>query len=82
MAYFESDGGWALERAIAFTRHDNVDVANAAMTAIGHLARLHRELSFEDAAVRLRELRNDARTAVRAKYALEDIDTFCRKDSS
>jgi hypothetical protein len=80
MAYFETDGRWALERAVEFTRRSDVDVVNAAMTAIGHLARLHRGLSFEDASARLRELQKDAHTAIRAKYALEDIARFHTND--
>jgi len=68
----------ALDRALAFTRHDDVDVVNAAATAIGHFARLHHDLNLKAAIDRMRELQKDERTALRAKYALEDIQTFRR----
>ena len=78
IAYFEPDGVWALEQALAFTHDPNDDVANAATTAIGHLARIHRDLDMSAAIARLNELKKDDRFKLSAKYALEDIEVFRR----
>ena len=79
VAYFEPDGEWALEQALAFTGNDDENVANAATTAIGHLARTHPQLDMTRAISRLNELRSAPRTSLAAKYALEDIEVFRRR---
>ncbi len=78
IAYFEADGAWALAQALAFTRHADEDVANAATSAIGHIARIHRSLDMAEAILRLEELRANRGTREAARFALEDIAKFVR----
>lgn len=68
---------WLEQWIIRLSRHQDPAVRSTSAVSLGHLARLHGEVSRE-AVKSVSDLREDALTAGAAENALEDIDIFCR----
>ncbi|ASQ97098.1 hypothetical protein [Streptomyces sp. 11-1-2] len=71
------DREWVERWLIHFTSHPDSDVRRAAALALGHLARLHRQVS-PDAVEAVGRLRGDESLAGAAADALEDVEIFTR----
>jgi hypothetical protein len=76
MALHESDFAWAESECLAALHDSRPEVKAAAITALGHLARIHHALIHPTVVAELRSLQNDPRFAGIAEDALDDVSTF------
>jgi hypothetical protein len=75
VALHESDRGWAERLFLNALNDSRSEVRAAAVTGLGHLARIHREI--DSAALdALRALRDDPVLGGLAEDALDDVSTF------
>ena len=70
------------EKCLAFTTHQDVWVRRNAATALGHLARLHRQVDTAVVIPALEALRSDPDVASWAEAALDDLAVFLRSGTS
>jgi hypothetical protein len=75
-AHHVEDWRWVEERALQLLQSADVEVRGAAVTALGHLARIHRRLDLERVVPALAALRNDPALEGRVEDAMDDIRTF------
>lgn len=68
---------WLEQWIIRLSRHQDPAVRSSSAVGLGHLARLHGQVS-QEAVEAVSELRKDALTSGAAENALEDIEIFCR----
>jgi hypothetical protein len=76
MALHEPDRKWAAQKCLAALRDQRVDVRAAAITSLGHLARIHRCSDLEQVMPALQALKADPELGGIAEDALEDILIF------
>ncbi len=76
LALHEPDWEWVEKKAVALSKHSDINVRGVAATALGHLVRLHGRISSNEVISTLKQLLADPRTAGRAEDALSDIETF------
>ncbi|MGW5920544.1 hypothetical protein ACWFPY_16245 [Nocardia fluminea] len=76
LALHDADGAWVTDRALALLDNADTDVRASAATALGHIARIHREIDRDRVVPALRRLLDDPETAGRADDALDDIEVF------
>ena len=74
VAFHDADWRWVQERCLGFVRDDVAAVRQIAVTCLGHLARIHRQLDLERVLPALDELSRDP--AVQIDDALDDIQMF------
>ncbi len=65
-------------KCLEMTHHYDVEVRGTAVTCLGHLARLHRDLDLPLVLPTLQALRSDPGMGGRAEDALDDIRTFVK----
>lgn len=70
------DRWWVEQWLIQLSRHPDPGVRSSSAVSLGHLARLHGEVSRE-AVDAVTALRGDKATAGAAENALEDIEIYC-----
>lgn len=71
------DREWVESWIIRVTQHEDPSTRSAAAISLGHLARLHGEVS-EPAVEAVRSLLSDDVTAGSAEDGLDDVAMFCR----
>ncbi|MET7760861.1 hypothetical protein ABZS71_02025 [Streptomyces sp. NPDC005393] len=71
------DREWVEQWLIHFSAHPASDVRRAAALSLGHLARLHRQVSPQ-AVEAVGQLRDDQSLSGAAADALEDVEIFTR----
>lgn len=71
------DRNWVEQWLVHFAGHLSPDVSRATALALGHLARLHKEVSPQAIAA-VRNLLEDGQLAGAATDALEDVEIFTR----
>jgi hypothetical protein len=76
LALNDPDGHWVEGVALGMTESDDPNMRAVAATALGHVARIHGEISIDRVFTALRRLLEDPRTAGRAEDALSDIAVF------
>jgi hypothetical protein len=76
MSLHETDEAWAETVCANALRDRRSEVVAAAITGLGHLARIHRVLSNPAIVDELRNLQRDSRFSGKAEDALEDISMF------
>ncbi|MFI1239119.1 hypothetical protein [Nocardia salmonicida] len=76
LALHDADGAWVTDRALALLDNADTDVRASAATALGHIARIHREIDRDRVVPALRRLLDSPETAGRADDALDDIEVF------
>lgn len=76
MAVHEPDLAWAESECLAALHDRRPEVTAAAITALGHLARIHHALIHPAIVEELRSLQTDPRFAGLAEDALDDISMF------
>ena len=76
MALHEPDLAWAETKCLAALRDSRPEVKAAAITALGHLARIHHALIHPAVVDELRSLQDDPRFAGLAEDALDDVSMF------
>ncbi|WP_139131775.1 hypothetical protein [Streptomyces sp. WMMB 714] len=76
-ALHDEDREWVERWVIHLSRHENPSTRSAAAISLGHLARLHGEVS-QTAIEAIRHLLTDERTAGSAGDGLDDVAMFCK----
>lgn len=76
LALNDPDGHWAEEVSLALIGSEDPNVRAVAATALGHVARIHGEITVRLVVPALKRLLRDPRTAGRAEDALSDIAIF------
>lgn len=76
MSLYGEDESSTLLWCMFFLRHEDAGVAAASAVAIGHLARLHRNLDFSVVVPALKIVRDEGRIPGQASDALDDIEKF------
>jgi hypothetical protein len=71
------DRQWVEQWVVRLSRHQDVGVRSTSAVSLGHIARLHGEVS-QEALEAVSVLRGDERAAGAAENALEDIEIFRR----
>ena len=74
-----ADGEWVEARCLGFLDSPLPDVRNAAITCLGHLARIHRTLNKSKVLAALQQKLADPECAGRAEDAIEDIEMFIKE---
>lgn len=74
VAFHDADWRWVQERCLSFTHDDVAAVRQVAVTCLGHVARVHRQLDLERVLPALDELSRDSE--VQVEDALDDIHMF------
>lgn len=82
MALNDRDRQWAERKCLAALRDSREEVRPAAITSLGHLARIHRVITNEAAVQELRKLQDDPKLGGLAEAALEEILLFTSVSSS
>lgn len=75
LALHDGDPGFVEQECNRLLDEDDIAVRRAALIAVGHVARVHRQVSAETKA-RIRSLESDPDVAGNAADALDDIATF------
>jgi hypothetical protein len=76
MALHESDLAWAETECLAALHDSRPEVKAAAITALGHLARIHHTLVHPAVIDELKSLQLDPKFSGIAEDALEDVSMF------
>jgi len=76
LALNDPDGHWVEELALALMESEDPNARAVAATALGHVARIHRDITSSLVVPALKRLLRDPRTAGRAEDALSDIAVF------
>ncbi len=82
MALWEPDWEWAEHTCLAALQNRNVEIKKAALTAIGHVARLHHVLHLEAVIPVVKQLLDDPSCQGIAEDALDDISIFVRSSNT
>ncbi|NQE68454.1 hypothetical protein NG2371_02912 [Nocardia gamkensis] len=75
------DAAWVTDRALRLVDSPDFGVRAAAVTAVGHLARIHRAIDEERVVPVLRPMSNEPEIAGRVEDALDDIAVFVRRSA-
>jgi hypothetical protein len=76
VALHEEDWFWALDQISRFLFHANPEVRGVAVSSIGYLVRIHRQIDVSRVLPALCALQNDAFVASRVRDTLQDIRQF------
>lgn len=79
--FSDPDWRWVEWKCLEFCRHANPEIRGLAATCLGHLARIHGQLSLDKVKPCLQDLRSDPEVAGRAEDALDDIEMYLRRQS-
>ena len=82
MALNDPNWAWAEEKCLAALHDGREPVRAAAITSLGHLARIHRKVSKETVVPELQKFKGDPELGGLARDALEDILIFTSASSS
>jgi hypothetical protein len=81
VALHDPDAAWLTDRALRLVDSPDFGVRAAAVTAVGHLARIHRAIDEERVVPALCRLSNEPEIAGRVEDALDDIAVFVRRSA-
>lgn len=76
LAYHDPDWRFVQRWCLDLLDDDSSDVRGVAVACLGHTARIHGELDFEEVLPRLRALTTDRTIGGRVQAALDDIEVF------
>lgn len=76
-AFFEEDAVWVTDRCLEHAASVDSEIANAAITCLGHVARIHRRIDARVIPILIAAER-DERTKLTARHALDDIGMFAK----
>jgi hypothetical protein len=82
MALHEADWRWAERKCVAVLHDERAAVRAAAVTGLGHVARVHQKVTREIVVPELERLKGDPEFRTLAEDALEDILIFASAGSS
>src|SRR5438067_13879828 len=72
----DSDWRWVQGKCLFFVNSEDPEVRGVAVTCIGHLARIHRDLELKAVVPLLKRLQNDPEIGGRIEDTLDDIESF------
>lgn len=72
----DPDWRWVQNQCLALLRHESADVRAIAITCLGHLARIHRQLDAAKVIAELQNHQNDEQIAGRVRDALDDLALY------
>jgi hypothetical protein len=76
----EVDRSWIEDTLLGvIDGHDDLQVRQLAVICLGHLARIHGNISDDTVVAKLKSLQRDPEFASRATNALEDVETFVKR---
>ena len=78
LALTEPDRQWMERQLVELMRDADGSVRSIAALAVGHLARVHRQIDLEEVTPVLQDLLEDGEAGGNAANALDDISTFVR----
>lgn len=78
LALNDADWKWVQQKCINHSNDPAPEVRGTAVTCLGHLARLHRELDVDVVAPIIQRLMHDPEVAGRAEDAWDDILVYLR----
>jgi len=78
VAFHDPDWRWVQEKCLGLAQNDIAAVRQIAVTCLGHVARIHRELDLERVLPVLNKLSRDSE--VHVEDALDDIRMFMKVD--
>jgi hypothetical protein len=76
VVFTDPDWQWLQDKCLALLRHHDVIVRGAALTSLGHIARIHGALDRGKVEPEIKRLVDDPDLGGRALDALSDIDVF------
>jgi hypothetical protein len=76
LVYHDPDGRWVQDQCLALLDYPDNDVRGLAVTCLGHIARIHRDLDRDRVLPALEGLRDDPTIGGRAQDALDDIAIY------
>lgn len=76
LAFHDSDWRWVQSRCLEYSGHPDADVRGAAVTCLGHIARIHRQLDLDEVLPVLERLHRDPDLFGHAEDSLNDIEHF------
>ena len=82
MALNDPNWAWAENKCLAALHDERGPVRAAAVTSLGHLARIHHKVTKETVVTELQKLKGDPELRGLAEDALEDILIFTSPSSS
>jgi hypothetical protein len=81
VAFFDPNWQWVESVCVRLSDASAVEVRAIALTCLGHLARIHRQLDLDLAAPVIRRGLADAQLAGQAQDALDDLIVFLGTDA-
>ena len=79
LTYFDGDWRWVQDKCLALLKQDNNLVKGCAITCLGHLARIHKQIDIQKVMPILEDLLEDEFLASRVEDSLDDINLFVDK---
>ncbi|MEO7659498.1 MAG: hypothetical protein ABIV48_07775 [Pyrinomonadaceae bacterium] len=76
VTFNDSDWRWVQERCLFLINSSDPEVRGLAVTCLGHLARIHKNLDLNKVLPILENLRSNADIGGKVEDALDDIETF------
>ncbi|GDY33441.1 hypothetical protein [Gandjariella thermophila] len=76
VAYHDPDWQWVQDTCLRLLGHPDTGVRAIAITCLGHVARVHRQLDTDKVVPALTRLTSDPDLGGRAEDALDDINHF------
>jgi hypothetical protein len=80
LVFSDPDWKWLQDLCLSLVEYVEPDVRAAAVTSLGHIARIHGRIERSLVEPRLRQLLDDPFLAGRAQDALDDIASFAMAD--
>lgn len=78
ISFNEPDWRWVQEKCLQFLSSKDSNVRGLAVTCLGHLARIHKQLDLHKILPVLENLRHEPRIRGRVEDTLDDIETFIK----
>ena len=76
ISLYEKDGKWAQNKCLEFLGSENSEIKAVAVTGLGHIARVHRQLDKEKVLAALASNQYDVAIAGQIEDAIDDINMF------
>jgi len=76
VAFNDSDWKWVQNKCLEFLSKGSPEVRGVAVTCLGHIARIHRQLDKEKVFNALRRYLDDSSISGQVEDTLDDIDMF------
>ncbi len=77
ISLYERDFLWAQDFVFKQIGSENDDVTSAAITGVGHLARIHRKIDVDKFVLEVQSLSKNVKFAGLIEDVLDDIEMFC-----